>query len=59
MPGGGVIARGPDCDNFPGMDNFLGKAQQRTGMTRTEAKWNHNLNSDNCEGQTRWLVDCN
>ena len=38
LPGGGVIARGPACDNFPGMDNFLGKDQQRTGMRRMEAK---------------------
>lgn len=39
----------PDCDNLPGIDNFLGKVKQRTGM-KTEAKCKCKLNFDEYEG---------
>lgn len=51
------MAGEPDCDNFPGIDNFLDKAKQRTGMMRTEAKCNYKLNFDKYEEQTQWSVD--
>lgn len=44
------MAGRPDCENFPGMHSFLGKAKQRTGMIKTEATCNCKLNFDKYEG---------